>query len=91
MSDDGDNCPFCTLYTERVLEFNEYAHAFCDRYPVTELHTLVTPKRHVATYFDLSEEERKGMHALLESQRANFDNPFRMIGRVSLLRGMSPK
>ena len=70
MSGDGDSCPFCTLDTERVLEFNEHAHAFRDGYPVTELHTLVTPKRHVATYFELSEDERKGMHALLESQRA---------------------
>lgn len=53
-----------------MLEFNEHATAFRDGYPVTNLHTLVIPKRHVATYFDLSEEERKGVHALLESQRA---------------------
>ena len=68
MSD--DHCPFCSLDTERVLEVNEHAAAFRDGYPVTNLHTLVIPKRHVETYFDLSEEERKGVHALLESQRA---------------------
>ena len=70
MRGSDDHCPFCSLDTERVLEFNEHATAFRDGYPVTNLHTLVIPKRHVATYFDLSEEERKGVHALLESQRA---------------------
>ena len=70
MSGDGDTCPFCSLDTERVLEFNEHAVAFRDGYPVTELHTLVIPKRHVTTYFELTEDERKSIHTLLESQRA---------------------
>ena len=70
MSGDGDSCPFCSLDTERVLEFNENAVAFRDGYPVTELHTLVIPKRHVTTYFELTEDERKSIHTLLESQRA---------------------
>ena len=70
MSGDGDRCPFCSLDTERVLEFNENASAFRDGYPVTELHTLVIPKRHVTTYFELTEDERKSIHTLLESQRA---------------------
>ena len=70
MSGDGDSCPFCSLDTERVLEFNEHAVAFRDGYPVTELHTLVIPKRHVTNYFELTEDERKSIHTLLESQRA---------------------
>ena len=70
MSGDGDTCPFCNLDTERVLEFNENAVAFRDGYPLTELHTLVIPKRHVSTYFELTEDERKSIHTLLESQRA---------------------
>ena len=70
MSGDGDSCPFCSLDTERVLEFNENAVAFRDGYPVTELHTLLIPKRHVTTYFELTEDERKSIHTLLESQRA---------------------
>ena len=41
MSGDGDSCPFCTLDTERVLEFNEYAHAFRDGYPVAVRGNLV--------------------------------------------------
>jgi len=70
MSSTEDSCPFCSINTERVLEFDEHAMAFRDGYPVTELHTLAIPKRHVATYFELSEDERKSIHTLLESQRA---------------------
>jgi len=70
MSDDGDSCPFCSLDTERVLDSSEHALTFRDGYPVTELHTLVIPKRHVATYFDLTDEERQSVHELLVSQQA---------------------
>ena len=69
MNDGKTLCPFCSLDAERILESNESALAFRDGYPVTELHTLVIPKRHVATYFDLTDEERQSIHKLLEAQR----------------------
>lgn len=69
MNNSKDNCPFCTLGPTGILESNELAFAFRDGYPVTELHTLVVPRRHVATYFDLTDEERQNIHKLLASQR----------------------
>jgi len=48
---------------------NELAIAFRDLYPVTEHHTLVIPKRHVADMFDLYQPERNAIQALLEQQR----------------------
>jgi diadenosine tetraphosphate (Ap4A) HIT family hydrolase len=36
-----------------------------DGYPVTPGHTLVIPRRHVAAYFDLSEQERRDADELL--------------------------
>lgn len=70
MSSSEENCPFANLDPERVLESNEHALTFRDAYPVTELHTLVIPKRRVATYFDLNDEERQSIHELLVSQQA---------------------
>jgi diadenosine tetraphosphate (Ap4A) HIT family hydrolase len=80
MGDATSECPFCDLDMNRVLESftlslshffsNEYALSFLDGFPVTELHTLVIPKRHVATYFDLSNEERESIHELLNANRA---------------------
>lgn len=62
-------CPFCQLAPSRLVGENELAVAFHDAYPVTELHTLVIPKRHVADYFDLFQPERNAMQALMEEQR----------------------
>jgi hypothetical protein len=37
-----------------------------DRFPVTELHALVIPKRHAPTYLDLYEQERRAINMLLD-------------------------
>lgn len=63
-------CAFCELPKDRVVEENELAVAFRDGFPVTGLHTLVIPKRHVADHFDLFQPEKNAVQALLESQRA---------------------
>jgi len=36
---------------------------------VTQLHTLVIPKRHAATFFDLFEPERRAINQLLDAVR----------------------
>jgi diadenosine tetraphosphate (Ap4A) HIT family hydrolase len=41
------------------------AYAIRDGYPVTPLHTLVVPKRHIEDYFALSKEELLACDALL--------------------------
>lgn len=41
-----------------------------DGFPVTPLHTLVIPKRHLATYFDLSQFELKACDSLLHEVKA---------------------
>ena len=63
-------CVFCELPSNRIVEENELAIAFEDGYPVTEGHTLVISKRHVADYFDLYQPERNDIQRLLESDRA---------------------
>ena len=51
-------CPFCEIPADReILAENKAALAFYDRYPVTRGHTLIIPRRHVASYFDLQQEE----------------------------------
>jgi diadenosine tetraphosphate (Ap4A) HIT family hydrolase len=53
----------------RVIAFNALAFAVSDKYPATELHTLVISKRHVATFFDLFEPERRAINQLLDQLR----------------------
>ncbi|QWE15366.1 HIT family protein [Polynucleobacter sp. AP-Sving-400A-A2] len=50
-------CLFCEIPDERIIAQNEFCYAIRDGFPVTPLHSLIIPKRHVVTYFDLSDEE----------------------------------
>lgn len=50
-------CLFCEIPSERIITENELAYVTQDGFPVTELHKLVIPKRHVASYFELGRPE----------------------------------
>jgi len=45
-----------------------------DLYPVTLFHTLIVPRRHVASYFDLTPEERLSMNTLLVQSKKRIEN-----------------
>jgi galactose-1-phosphate uridylyltransferase len=64
-------CIFCELQADRIITSNALALAIRDNYPVTELHTLVIPKRHCATFFDLFEPERRAINQLLDEVRTD--------------------
>ncbi|MGA7801613.1 MAG: HIT family protein [Gammaproteobacteria bacterium] len=66
-----DKCPFCTLSVDRIV--TEYSHCLTirDGYPVSPGHTLIIPKRHVASFFETTPEEREAiLKALDEAKRA---------------------
>ncbi|WP_345969479.1 HIT family protein [Sulfurimonas sp. HSL1-6] len=63
-------CIFCHLPENTIVDGNDLACAFYDKYPVTQLHMLIIPKRHVADYFELTQEEIAAMHDLLLRQKA---------------------
>lgn len=53
---DKHNCPFCSLYDQIQYE-TENVVAIPDKYPVTKYHTLIIPKRHVESYFEMTDLE----------------------------------
>jgi len=59
-------CPFCNLEASRVILENDLAIAICDGYPVSRGHVLVIPKRHVGSFFEITETERQAMLSLLD-------------------------
>ena len=69
-----ENCVFCSLDSGRIVSENELCFAIRDGYPVTELHTLIIPKRHVSDYFDLYQTERNAIEAMLHQQREAIQN-----------------
>ena len=57
MRDPNNPCLFCNSKTSGITHENNLAYASYDTYPVSEQHCLIIPKRHVADYFELSNEE----------------------------------
>lgn len=61
-----EGCIFCEIPSSRVILQNELAFAIRDGFPVTEGHTLIAPKRHVADYFELFQPELNAIQSLLQ-------------------------
>ncbi len=55
MSDSKSNdCPFCNIPRERILDGNAVAFAIQDAVPVSPGHTLIIPSRHIESFFELN-------------------------------------
>ncbi|MCR9257680.1 MAG: HIT domain-containing protein [Alphaproteobacteria bacterium] len=68
-SDRDADCVFCQLEPSRIIYENELCLAIRDGFPVTPMHTLIIPKRHVSDYFDLYQPELNAIHSLLGQQK----------------------
>lgn len=64
------NCPFCMLPAERILILADEALVIRDAFPVSPGHTLVIPRRHIGSFFELSDAERTCMVELLARAKA---------------------
>lgn len=64
------DCPFCRLEKNRIRLESEVAVAFLDGFPLTEGHTLVIPKLHIASLFELTEKEQAAVWAMVAEVRA---------------------
>src|SRR5918993_5749518 len=62
-------CPFCEVTQDRLVDETELAYAIRDAFPVTPLHTLVIPKRHVQGYFELWAPELNACRRLLKQEK----------------------
>ena len=69
-------CSFCILPHERVVQENEHALWIYDGFPVSPGHSLIIPKRHVGSFFEVSTEERMAMLALLDLAKAAVDDQY---------------
>ncbi len=74
------DCPFCHPAAGRVRRESALALAVSDGYPVTEGHTLIVPRRHVASLFDLPEVERAAVWTLVAEVRGLLAEEFRPDG-----------
>jgi len=73
-------CPFCSVPVERVVAGNDRAFAVRDGYPISSGHTLIITRRHVASFFDVTEDERTVMLLLLDQAKEELDAQFHPSG-----------
>lgn len=74
------NCPFCALPAERILLLADEALVIRDAFPVSPGHTLVIPRRHIGSFFELTDAERACMVELLAKAKAELDLSFQPDG-----------
>ncbi len=65
----AEGCPFCAYAGAGLLRQTPHAFAMLDAYPVSEGHCLIVPRRHVASWFDATADERAEMLDLLAQTR----------------------
>lgn len=68
-------CPFCDL-GGRIVSENDLAVAVRDLEPASNGHTLVSPKRHCASFFELDADEVRACHRLLRTERESLASEF---------------
>src|SRR5690348_7299895 len=69
-NDDVETCPYCTdkSVTERTIIEDKYAKAFPTYIPIVPGHLLIVPKRHVATYGELTADEIQSIFGVLREK-----------------------
>ena len=67
MRDPNNPCLFCNIIESGLAMENELAYASYDTYPVSEMHCLIIPKRHVKNYFEMTNEEVISCNELIKN------------------------
>jgi diadenosine tetraphosphate (Ap4A) HIT family hydrolase len=73
----SEDCPFCTLPSARIVAERDTAYMIRDGFPVTPGHSLAIPKRHIGSWFDATDAERRDLMALIDEARAQVLTEFK--------------
>ena len=69
LSDRTNECVFCSVEPDLIILQNSLAFAMFDGIPVSQGHSLIIPRRHVADYSDLTANEILAIHQILAEVR----------------------
>ena len=70
----NSECLFCNIPQERIVLENDLAYAVRDGFPVTKMHSIIIPKRHIKDYFDLNKDELLACDHLIRSLKEEINN-----------------
>lgn len=67
------DCPFCHIDNQQILCQNDLVFTIRDRFPISPAHTLIIPKRHIASLFDATDKEQRAFLYALQTAKADLD------------------
>ena len=73
-------CLFCLVPADRITHDCEHAFVIRDGFPVSPGHTLIIPRRHVASFFEITGTERAELMSLLAAARDELERQFHPAG-----------
>lgn len=69
----SSRCDFCELLPIRIFQASDYWLTVPDAYPVSPGHTLIIPKRHIVSFFELNHAEYADLWTILHTVKATLD------------------
>jgi diadenosine tetraphosphate (Ap4A) HIT family hydrolase len=69
-------CPFCTLPEARIIDDTKLGVVIRDGFPISKGHTLIIPKRHIGSFFELHSDEQADLLTLLDRAKGVLDKEF---------------
>ena len=80
MTDDAlsnpSECPFCSPTRGRVFHEGPHVIGLWDAFPVSPGHALLIPRRHVATWFDASWQEKSALVESIDYAKATIEQRY---------------
>jgi diadenosine tetraphosphate (Ap4A) HIT family hydrolase len=80
----GSGCLFCELPNDRIVHDSKNFMTIHDKYPVTEGHALIIPKRHVESAMDLTEAEFTELYSEMLRIKAYLHSKYENINGFNL-------
>ena len=69
-------CPFCPPHEREILETHPLAVSIADSFPLSKGHSLIVPRRHVPSLFNLAAAERLAILELLDRVKRLLDRRY---------------
>lgn len=69
-------CPFCTLVNRKIYLENDLSIGILDGFPISNGHSLIIPKRHVGSIFDIQKDELLSLFNLLADVKNKLTEQF---------------
>lgn len=73
-------CPFCQFISgeieKPILFQNDSGFVVRDGFPITDGHTLIIPKHHIGSFFEISQQQRQDLFELVDLAKVDLDKHY---------------